>query len=73
MTPRVQRYGDWTVQGSGGRVEVTPDLFGGATIPVAVEARRLPSRTFRSDAELRHALSTADSTTLRGEIAAAPG
>jgi hypothetical protein len=63
-----QRFGDWTVQLSGTRVVSTPDAFGGATIPIEIEAREIPSQTFRSDAELRDALVRATTTTLRGEV-----
>jgi hypothetical protein len=64
-----QRFSTWRVQLSGTRVVVTPDIFGGAMIPVAIEAREIHSRSFRSDAELRDALSEAATTILRGEIA----
>jgi Protein of unknown function (DUF3891) len=64
-----QRFADWTVQLSGTRVVVTPDVFGGAEIPIEVEARAIRNRPFRSDAELRDALSEATTMTLRGEVA----
>ena len=63
-----QRFADWTVQLSGTRVIVTPDVFGGATIPIEINARDIRNRPFRSDADLRDALSEADTTTLRGEV-----
>jgi len=65
-----QRFADWTVHLSGARVVVTPDLFGGAEIPIAIDARAIRDQPFRSDAELRRALSDATTTTLRGRIAA---
>jgi uncharacterized protein DUF3891 len=64
-----QRFGDWTVQLSGTRVVVTPDAFGGAEIPIEINAREIRNQPFRSDAELRDALSEANTTTLRGEVA----
>lgn len=64
-----QMFGEWTVQLSGTRVTVTPDVLGGATIPVAITARVIRQQSFRSDAELRDALRVAASTTLRGEVA----
>lgn len=64
-----QRFGDWTVQLSGACVVVAPDLFGGEAIPFEVEARTIRNRRFRSDAELRDALSEATVTTLRGDVA----
>ncbi len=65
-----QRFAEWTVRRSGERIVVTPDAFDGATIPFTIEARRLTRSTFRSDAELRNALATAEKTTLRGAVAA---
>jgi uncharacterized protein DUF3891 len=64
-----QRFGDWTIQLSGTRVVVTPDAFGAAEIPIEVRARRVRNHPFRSDRELRDALSEAKATTLRGEVA----
>jgi hypothetical protein len=63
-----QRFGGWAVQRAETRVVVTPDAFGGAEIPIAIDAREIVRRTFRSDAELRAALSEARSVTLRGEL-----
>ena len=68
-SPDAQRFGAWTVQPSGTRIVVTPDVFGGATIPIEINAREIRRHTFRSDADLRHALSEANTTTLRGEVA----
>jgi hypothetical protein len=64
-----QRVADWTVQLSGTRVVVTPDVFGGEEIPIEIEARAIPNRPYRSDAELRDALREAAVTTLRGDVA----
>jgi hypothetical protein len=64
-----QRCAEWTVQLSGARVVVSPDAFGGATVPMAIEARVVPRRPFGSDADLREALKAAATTTLRGEVA----
>lgn len=63
-----QRFGDWAVHLSGTRVVVTPDPFGGATIPIAIEARTIRERTFSSDADLRDAFMDASATTLRGDV-----
>jgi hypothetical protein len=68
----VQRFGTWTIQLSGTRVVVTPDVFGGATIPIQIEAAAIRDQPFRSDEELREALRHAGSTTLRGEVAGGP-
>jgi hypothetical protein len=62
------RFDDWTIQLSGTRVVVIPDAFGGVTIPIEINAREIRNQPFRPDAELRHALSEADTTTLRGEV-----
>jgi hypothetical protein len=64
-----QRFGGWTVQLCGTRVVVTPDPFGGAEIPIEIKGREIRKQPFRSDAELRDALSEANATTLRGEVA----
>jgi hypothetical protein len=64
-----QRFAGWTVQLSGTRVVVRPDPFGGAEIPVQITATEIGNQTFRSDAELRAALSQAHTTTLRGTVA----
>ena len=63
-----QRFGDWTVRLSGTRV-LAPDMFGGAEIPIEIEAKEIPNRRYRSDAELRDALTRATTTTLRGTAA----
>jgi hypothetical protein len=67
-----QRFGDWTIQLSGTRVVVTPDPFGGATIPIQIAATVIRNQPFRSDGELREALRDAGATTLRGEVAGGP-
>jgi hypothetical protein len=67
-----QRFGDWTIQLSGTRVIVTPDAFGGATIPIQVNATVIRDRPFQSDEALREALSEAAATTLQGEVAGGP-
>ena len=66
----VQTFGEWTVRPSGTRVAVTPDPFGGATIPVAISARMIQQHSFGSDAELHDALRRASSTILRGDVGA---
>jgi hypothetical protein len=63
-----QRFAEWTVRRSGERIVVTPDAFGGVTVPFTIEARRLSKRVFQSDANLRDALASAPITTLRGEV-----
>lgn len=64
-----QHFGDWTVKASGTRVVVTPDPFDGAEIPIAITAKVIRTESFRSDADLREAMSEAKTTTLSGEVA----
>jgi hypothetical protein len=68
-----QQFGAWTIQLDGTRVVVSPDAFGGATIPIQISARAIPQRHFGSDVELRRALAVAETTTLRGEVAGTRG
>jgi hypothetical protein len=56
----------------GGWLEVTPDPFDGAIVPLAVSARRLPARRYASDADLRDALARAPIVQLTGVAAGAP-
>jgi len=62
------RFGGWTVQLAGTRVRVTPDAFGGAEIPIAIDAREVPRRTFQSDADLQRALKSSQRVTLSGSV-----
>jgi hypothetical protein len=63
-----QRFGEWGVQRLDTQVVVTPDAFGGAAIAIEIDAREIVRRTFRSDAELRAALSEATAVTRRGVV-----
>jgi hypothetical protein len=63
-----QRFGGWAVQRLGTRVVVAPDAFGGTETPIEIDAREIVRRTFRSDAELRAALSEAKNVTLTGVL-----
>ena len=66
-----QRFREWSVTRHGARVVVTPDAFGGADVPIEIDAREVPNLPFRSDEELRRALRHGKTVTLRGEVAAA--
>ena len=66
-----QRFGASTIQLSGWRVVVTPNPFGGATIPFEIAARAVRNPPYRSDADLREACREATLVTLRGEVAGA--
>jgi hypothetical protein len=63
-----QRFDKWAVRRLDTRVIVTPDAFGGAEIPIAIDAREIPNLTFQSDVELRDALREAKVTTLEGTV-----
>jgi len=60
------RFAQWSVQGDGATVSVAPDLFGGATVELAVEARAIPRRSYAGDADLRATLRAAPARTLHG-------
>jgi hypothetical protein len=64
-----QTFAQWTVERSGSRVSVTPDPFGGATIPIAITALEIRKGPFSSNEELRAALDEGLTMTLRGEVA----
>lgn len=59
-------FGSWRVLGNGPHVTVTPDPFGGATVPFTIDARALPRQSFPSDDALRSALSYAPIEQLSG-------
>jgi hypothetical protein len=63
-----QRFGEWTVRRRDDRVIVIPDAFGRQQIPIAIDAREIASRPFRSDSELREAIQGAKVVTLRGVV-----
>ena len=50
----------------GATLEVSPDPFGGARVPLRVAARRLPQRTYPSAVELRTALEAAPVERIEG-------
>jgi hypothetical protein len=47
-------------------LEISPDPFAGAALPLEVAARRIPSRRYGSDAELREAIAEAPLVWLSG-------
>jgi hypothetical protein len=65
----VERFQDWTVQLSGSRVVVSPDVFRGNSASVAIDAKEIPRRAYRDDMELREAVAASGITTLRGTVA----
>jgi hypothetical protein len=62
-----QRFGDWIVERAGTQVFVSPQIDGGG-IPIEISALEIPNQTFRSDTELRDAVSRATVVTLRGTV-----
>ena len=67
-----QQFGHWTVQFFGDHLVVSPDPFGNATIPIEVGARALRAQSFRSDDDLRTAVSAATNVTVRGTVSGTP-
>ena len=56
----------------GGWLEVTPDPFGGAVVPLDVPAWRIPARRYASDADLRDTVARAPTVRLTGVAAGTP-
>jgi hypothetical protein len=53
-------------------LRIAPDPFEGATVPLDVEARRIPARAYESDADLRATLKEAPIVRLSGTATGAP-
>ena len=66
-----QNYDDWAFRRDGDRVVVTPDAFAGRAIPVAVNARQIPSRRYENDDDLRQAVRQSPLVTLAGTVVSA--
>jgi hypothetical protein len=64
----LNQFGEWRVALRGNRVTVTPDLFDGAQIPMAISAMEIPARKYRSDEELREVLRYPRTITLHGIV-----
>ena len=64
----VQHFDRWSVRLSRSQVFVWPELFGRSTIPIAIDAREVRRRAFRSDAELREELATAGLASVQGAV-----
>ncbi len=63
-----QRFAPWSIRRVGDHVVVAPDPFGGAVVPIEIQARRIRSGPFKTDAELRDALTAVEAITLRGDV-----
>lgn len=66
----VQQFDQWSVRLSGAQVIVRPDIFGGASIPITVDAKEI-RRACQTDAELRDEMRTARITSVTGVVAGA--
>ncbi|MGH9308869.1 MAG: DUF3891 family protein [Vicinamibacterales bacterium] len=55
----------------GSTLRISPDPFGGRRIPMQVEARTLPARSYESSADLRQTYEKAPSLVLEGEAVGA--
>lgn len=65
-----EAFDEFTVRFDGERVVVTPDTFGGAVVPMAIEAAQIRKPPFASDAELREELKTAKRVVIRASASA---
>jgi len=63
-----QHIGEWSVQLTGDHVLVSPDPFGGQSIPIEVRARAIPDRTFESDDDLRATVHAAHEVVVKGIV-----
>jgi hypothetical protein len=66
-----QRFGAQAIRLSGAHVSVSPDLFGGTTIPIAIGAKEVRSLRFESDVTLGAALRAATTIVLHGDVSGA--
>jgi hypothetical protein len=63
-----QEFEGYSIWAEGDAVQVSPDPFEGAVVPIEVSARRLPRREFSSDEDLRSALAGAPPEPLTGRL-----
>jgi hypothetical protein len=56
----------------GGWLQITPDPFDGAIVPLDISGRRIPARRYASDADLRDTLAKAPIVRITGTAAGAP-
>ena len=62
-----QGFDDYSVRLDGSDLVITPDPYGGHSVPFEVTARELPRRPFFSEDEARAAFDAARTVTLSGE------
>jgi len=63
-----QAFDPWSVRLTGSQIAVSPDLFDGNSIPIAIVAKEIPRREYRDEAELREACANARLTSLQGVV-----
>jgi hypothetical protein len=63
-----QRLGRWTVQLSGSRVMLTPDIFEGRSVACEISAVHIDQQMFGSNEELRESVAKGRTVQLRGEV-----
>lgn len=63
-----QHVGEWSVQLTGEHAVVSPDPFGGRSIPIAIRARKIPDRVFESDDDLRATVAAAPEVIVTGVV-----
>jgi len=68
----VQTFDPWSVRLSGSQVFVSPDLFDGTAIRIAIEAKEIPRRACRDEAKFQKELVTAATTSVRGVVTSTP-
>lgn len=66
-----QAFDRWTCHREGTRVVVAPDPFNGREVPIAVNARAIPARSYGSDDDLRQAIRQSPIITLSGTVVGA--
>ena len=64
-----QQFAGWTIARFESQIRVSPDVFGGATVPFEVPARAIRHGPFASDRELQGEISAGRPITLRGTAA----
>lgn len=63
-----QSYDRWSFQRDGDRVLVSPDAFGGREVPIAVRAREIPARHYKSNDDLQKTVRQSPFVTLSGVV-----
>jgi hypothetical protein len=64
-----QQFAGWTISRADSEVRISPDVFGGATVPFEVHARTIRCGPFATDRELRDEISAGRAVRLCGTAA----